>query len=132
MNCKTCLVLLSLIVISAIIGCGGDSNGVVVVQRPSVTWTSPQDGAESHRVEYVDSLKVINLYLKEILEPESTYTVVVTTGSVSPPGRLTSLILLITWNPTMIWIPPQSWIQAKPILCWAPAVTMGSTTSSSR
>jgi len=29
----------------AMFRCGGDSNGVVVVQRPGITQTSPQDGA---------------------------------------------------------------------------------------
>ena len=45
------------------------------------------EGAESYRVEYVDSLEVINLYLKQILEPESTYTVVVTTAIENTAGN---------------------------------------------
>ncbi len=119
MNCKTCLVLLSLMALSIITGCGDDGGSAVVTQRPSITQTSPQNGAvntnlnpriqvwfdqalnettidsasfhvtgaESHRVEYVDSLKVIYLYLKNLLEPESAYTVTVTTDIESTKDR---------------------------------------------
>jgi hypothetical protein len=45
------------------------------------------EGAESHRVEYVDRLMLINLYLEEILEPDSTYTVVVTTDLENTKGH---------------------------------------------
>jgi hypothetical protein len=123
MNCKTRSILLGLtallIALLVIAGCGDDGGGAVVTNRPSITQTSPWDGAvdtnlnplvrvwfdqaleattvdsaafhvegaESHRVEYVDSLKVINLYLREILEPESTYTAVVTTGIKNTNGH---------------------------------------------
>jgi len=119
MNCKTCLILLSLVMASVMVGCGDDGGGAVVTKRPSITQTSPTDGAvdtnlnpriqvwfdsaleattvdsaafhvegaENYRVEYVDALKVINLYLKEILEPESTYTVVVTTDIENRSGN---------------------------------------------
>ena len=50
MNCKTCLILLSLITLSSIAlsmmsGCGDDGGGAVVTKRPSIAQTSPQDGA---------------------------------------------------------------------------------------
>ncbi len=44
MSCKTCLVLLSLMALSAMTGCGGDGNGVEVSERLSITHISPRDG----------------------------------------------------------------------------------------
>ena len=95
MNRKACVILISLIALSIIIGCGDDGGGAVYTNlNPLIqVWFNQAldpvtvdsasfhvEGAESHRVEYVDSLKVINLYLEEILDPQSDYTVVVTTG----------------------------------------------------
>jgi hypothetical protein len=113
------IILVSIMMVSVLIGCGDDGGQVVTAKRPSVKQTSPQDGAvdtnlnpliqvwfddrldeatidsaafhvagaATHRLEYSDADSAIMLYPAAILEPESTYTVLVTTAIKNAHGR---------------------------------------------
>ena len=113
------IVLVLVMMVSVLIGCGDDGGQIVIVNRPSVRQTFPQDGAvdtdlnpliqvwfddrldeatidsaafhvvgaATHRLEYSDADSMIALHLADILEPERTYTVLVTTAIENTHGN---------------------------------------------
>ena len=122
-----------LLLVLALVGCGGDGGTKSKATHPEVVLTFPEDGAvdvvlnplvevwfdqaldeatidssafyvsgaRTHRVEYVPDEHAIVLYPRKILEPESTYEVVVSPSlkSTSGDSMLTDFSFSFTTGP---------------------------------
>jgi hypothetical protein len=112
-------IIAAILITCLLAGCSEESTDIVHVERPSVTQTSPEDGAtdvnlnpsiriwfdqaldeatldsaafyvegaNTHHLEYDDDEHMIILHLRGILEADSTYRVIATTGIKGTSGH---------------------------------------------